>query len=127
MKRNKVVLKFACYITSVMLLFSSLPILAFSGNVAKAESLSRESFNLIKNGDFENGSNGWDILKGRFPEIFFDTESQSKVAKFDNYVDGENRSVIQQGFEVEANTDYVISFSFRKFNPKNKIYNNPRQ
>ena len=121
MKRNKVVLKFACYITSVMLLFSYLPILAFSGNVAKAESLSRESFNLIKNGDFENGSNGWDILKGRFPEIFFDTESQSKVAKFDNYVDGENRSVIQQGFEVEANTDYVISFSFRKFNPKSQV------
>ena len=83
--------------------------------------LNRETPNLITNGDFENGANGWEVIAGSLPEVAYDADVESNIALFDKYVDGSNRNVVCQKFAVEKNTDYIVSFDFKKKNTKDQV------
>lgn len=83
--------------------------------------LNRETPNLITNGDFENDANGWEVIAGSLPEVAYDEGVKSNIALFDKYVDGSNRNVVCQKFAVEKNTDYIVSFDFKKKNTKDQV------
>ena len=113
-KLLSVLIIIAIFSTSLLcMLFSSLG----NGFIA-AEKSDSALYNLIKSGDFEDGTNGWTVPSGVTQEIIFDTEIKSNVARFTGSV---KRYAISQSFAVEANSEYQLTYSYKKLNGRDTV------
>ena len=115
MKKNILSKTFISIFTIIALLISSMYVTLFS---VSAETAAGSFNNLVTNGDFEDGINGWTVPSGITQEIVYDSETDSNVARFTGEVD---RYAISQTFGVKANTEYLLTYSYKKLNGRDVV------
>ena len=107
LKRN--LHKALALLASVLILCSILPISALFSAGADVEG------NLVVNGDFENGKNGWSCNSGT-AEIVTDTNSGNGALQLTN-PNAWGEAAIQY-INVQANADYIITWYSKRVSGK---------
>lgn len=113
MRKNTLLIKRIRVFLSLILaatVLSALSLSDYNHISALAEEIPSVSYNLITNGDFENGTNGWTVniwQNATKPMIVQDEITGSKVAYFSKTA---KRHIIFQSFGVAQNTEYVFSY-----------------